>query len=457
MTTLFSPLALLPEGIVRDVRIAIAGDGQIEAVEKGASVKPGDEVLSSRLLLPAPGNLHSHAFQRAMAGMTEYRSAAHDDFWSWRTLMYRFLDILTPEEIEAIAALVYVEMLEAGYASVGEFHYVHHQTGGRDYENIGELSERIFAAVEKTGIGLTHLPVLYAYGGAGEAPLAGGQLRFGCDRERFSRLYEAAKGALRALPSDCSIGVAPHSLRAVSPELLSFVANEFTHGPIHMHVAEQEKEVRDVEAWLGQRPVAWMLDNCAVDDRWCFIHATQMTGKETLGLAASGAVAGLCPITEGNLGDGVFNGETFLGAGGRFGVGSDSNIRISLSEELRQLEYSQRLKHRMRNVMVAGGQSTGTTLFKAVTAGGAQALQRNAGALESGRLADFVAIHTDYAALAELREDQLIDGWLFAGNDDVVSDVWSAGRHMVREGRHIAREAVENAFRSAARSLRERL
>lgn len=457
MPALFSPLALLPDGVARDVRVVIGSDGLIEAVETGASAKPGDEALSSRLLAPAPANLHSHAFQRAMAGMTEYRSAAHDDFWSWRTLMYRFLDILTPEEIEAIAALVYVEMLEAGYAAVGEFHYVHHQPGGEEYDNIAELSERIFAAAGTTGIGLTHLLVLYAYGGAGEADLAGGQLRFGCDYERFSGLFEAAKGAMTNLPPDSGIGVAPHSLRAVSPELLKSVETDYPGGPIHIHVAEQEKEVRDVNAWLGARPVEWMLENCSIDDRWCFIHATQMNEDETFGLARSGAVAGLCPITEGNLGDGVFNGEAFLGAGGHFGVGSDSNVRISLSEELRQLEYSQRLRHEMRNIMVTHGQSTGLTLYRSVAAGGARALQRNSGAVEAGRLADLAAIDTSHLALAGLDETQLLDGWIFAGNDDVVSDVWSAGRHMVREGRHVARDAVERKYRAVMRDLRTRL
>ncbi len=453
MTTLFAEHALLADGWGSNVRIGVDEAGRINAVEPDCQPGAVDVVLKSRLLLPAPCNLHSHAFQRAMAGMTEYRSARHDDFWSWRKLMYRFLDVLTPDHIEAIAALVYVEMQEAGYAAVGEFHYVHHQPGGGSYDNIAELSERIFAASTLTGIGLTHLPVLYSYGGAAKAPLNGGQLRFGCDPERFARLHEAATSAMGALDSDSAMGVAPHSMRALDPDYLKTIAATYANGPLHIHAAEQVREVEDVQAWLGARPVEWLLNEAGVNERWCLIHSTQMNEQETLGLARSGAVAGLCPITEGNLGDGIFNGSDYLANAGHFGVGSDSNVKISVCEELRQLEYSQRLRHKARNIMTVGEQSTGEVLYRNVLAGGARAMQRDNGVLAVGKLADMVAINTDHVSLCGLSGSQLIDGWIFAADDGVVSDVWSAGRHCVQDGRHRQRDSVESRYRSTLKEL----
>lgn len=453
MTTFFAEHALLPDGWGSNVRVGIDAAGRINAVDPDSQPGTGDIMLKSRLLLPAPCNLHSHAFQRAMAGMTEYRSARHDDFWSWRKLMYRFLDVLTPDHIEAVAALVQVEMLEAGYAAVGEFHYVHHQPGGVSYDNIAELSERIFAASKVTGIGLTHLPVLYSYGGAAQAPLIGGQLRFGCDPERFARLHEAAKSAMSALDDDSAIGVAPHSMRAMDPACLKTIAADYADGPVHIHAAEQVREVEDVQAWLGARPVEWLLNEAGVDKRWCLIHSTQMNEQETVGLANSGAVAGLCPITEGNLGDGIFNGSQYLASAGHFGVGSDSNIKISVSEELRQLEYSQRLQHKARNIMTSGENSTGDVLYRKILAGGARAMQRDNGALATGKLADMVAIDTDHIALCGLSGSQLIDGWIFAADDSVVTDVWSAGRHCVQNGRHRQRDSVESRYRSTLKEL----
>ncbi|WP_136659308.1 formimidoylglutamate deiminase [Nitratireductor sp. XY-223] len=453
MTALFAQRALLPEGWASNVRITVAADGRIENVLKDAARDPRDHNLVNRILLPAPANLHSHAFQRAMAGMTEYRSAADDDFWSWRELMYRFLDVLTPGQIEAIAALVYVEMLEAGYAAVGEFHYVHHRPGGGSYDNIAETSERIFAAVAETGIGLTHLPVLYTFGGAGKQPLAGGQLRFGCDDARFQELHAAARSGLGHLPADCAIGIAPHSLRATGPQQMKALADAYPGGPIHIHAAEQDREVAEIEAWLGARPVEWLLGEAGADARWCLIHATQMNDTEIAGLARSGAVAGLCPITEANLGDGTFNARDFVAENGGFGVGSDSNVRISLSGELSQLEYSQRLRHKARNVLSGKGVSTGRNLFLRAAEGGARAIGRDSGALEAGRLADIVALDAGHLSLCGLRDDQILDGWIFAADDRVVSDVWSAGRHCVINGRHVRRDAVERRYRSAMAEL----
>lgn len=438
--------ALLASGWAEDVRLTYR-DGLIGNIVEDA--RPAATDVRVDTLLPALGNLHSHTFQRAMAGMTEVRRAGRDSFWTWRDLMYRFMGRLTPPQIEAIAALVYMEMQEAGFAAVGEFHYVHHQKGGVPYDDLAELSQRIFAAATETGIGLTHLPVLYTYGGAGQVALGEGQQRFGNTVDRFATLVEAARIGLGSLPPDARIGIAPHSLRATSPADLARVLAGHKGGPVHIHIAEQPKEVADIQAWLGARPVDWLLDNANVTADWCLIHATHMTGDETRRMAESGAVAGLCPITEANLGDGPFNGPAFLEAGGVFGVGSDSNVNISLTEELRTLEYSQRLRDLARNVMVVGEGSVGQTLYTGAARGAAQALGRDAGAIEVGRLADLVAIDSSDPALCALTRDQILDGLVFAAKDTVVTDLWSAGRHAVKGGRHIARDAITARYRDA--------
>ncbi|MCK0101589.1 formimidoylglutamate deiminase [Pseudohalocynthiibacter sp. F2068] len=446
MTAIFAQRAYLGQGWAQNVRLTLS-DQSIETIEKDAVQSPNDIVVKT--LLPALANLHSHSFQRAMAGMTEFRAAGRDSFWTWRDLMYRFLDRLTPDQIEDIAALVFMEMQEAGYASVGEFHYVHHQPGGTPYDDLAELSKRIFTAANQTGIGLTHLPVFYSYGGAGKKPLSGGQLRFGNDVERFNRLVEEAQRALVGLPADARVGIAPHSLRATSPEDLTQVIAAHKDGPVHIHISEQPKEVEEIEGWLGARPVEWLLKNAPVDDRWCLIHATHMTETETSNMAKSGAVAGLCPITESNLGDGPFNGVAYLNAGGAFGLGSDSNVRISLTEELRTLEYSQRLRDLARNVLVVGEGSVGETLYLGAARGGAQALGRNAGVIAEGRLADLLALDSDAPALCTLTDAQIFDGLAFAASDAVVTDLWSAGRHMVRQGQHIGRDDIVSRYRKA--------
>ncbi|MFW8593722.1 formimidoylglutamate deiminase [Cribrihabitans neustonicus] len=455
MQTIFARHARLPEGWAENLRLTVA-DGRIATVETGAAAQDGDWRVDT--LLPALGNLHSHSFQRAMAGMTEVRAAGKDSFWTWRSLMYRFMDHLTPDQYEAIAALVFMEMLEAGYAAVGEFHYVHHQRGGARYDSPAELSERVFAAARRAGIGLTHLPVLYTYGGAGRQALSGGQQRFGNSVEGFAELVtQAREVAARDLPPDTRVGIAPHSLRATCPGDLAEVLTLQDGQPVHIHIAEQPKEVEDVRNWLGARPVEWLLDNAPADGRWCLIHATHMTSAETRAAARSGAVAGLCPVTEANLGDGPFNGPEYLAHGGTFGVGSDSNVRISLVEELRTLEYSQRLRDLARNVLVPGAGSVGETLYLGATAGGAQALGRDAGRIEAGALADLVAIDSSAPALCALRPGQLLDGLCFAAGDDTVTDVWSAGRHVVRDGHHVARAEIIAAYRTAVKDLLDSL
>ncbi len=449
MTTIFARQARLQSGWAENVRLSIT-DGVLSGVAPDARKAAGD--LTVDTILPALSNLHSHSFQRAMAGMTEHRAEGRDSFWTWRTLMYRFLDQLTPDQIRAIAALTFMEMQEAGYAAVGEFHYVHHQPGGGAYDDIAELSHQIASAAEATGIGLTHLPVFYRYGGANRQPLAGGAKRFGNDPDAFQSLVDRARTILKALPSDTRLGVAPHSLRAVAPEDLNLL-DAFDPARIHMHIAEQPIEVEEISAWLGARPVEWLLANQKVDDRWCLIHCTHMTEKETTTLARSGAVAGLCPITESNLGDGIFGAPAFLKAGGAFGVGSDSNIRISVNEELRTLEYSQRLRDISRNVLADGTGSVGENLYLKAASGGAQAMARDAGVIRTGALADLVAIDTSAPALTGLRADQILDGFVFAAGEGVVTDVWSAGRHMVRGGRHKARDRIVADYAKAVRDL----
>ncbi|MGJ8533010.1 MAG: formimidoylglutamate deiminase [Alphaproteobacteria bacterium] len=447
---IFSNRAWLSTNWIENVRVTI-DDGVITEIERSVSADPTDIQIDT--LLPAQANLHSHSFQRAMAGMTEYRAAGRDSFWTWRTLMYKFLDHLTPVQMEAIAALVFMEMQEAGYASVGEFHYVHHQPGGQFYDNRSELSARILSAALKTGIGLTHLPVLYTYGGVEKAPLTGGQKRFGNSVDEFFLLLEEIELAMIDTPADYQLGIAPHSLRATSPAELSELISRHEKGPIHMHIAEQPREVLEVSHWLGQRPVEWLLEHHDVTPNWCLIHATHMTNAETKALAQSGAVVGLCPITEANLGDGPFNGATFVEAGGTFGIGSDSDIRISVAEELRTLEYSQRMRDLNRNILVKKSGSVGQNLYLNAATGSAQALNRNAGRIETGFLADLVAIDSTSQYLCALTPEQLFDGFCFAADGSVVTDLWSAGRHMVQDGRHIERDKILTDYRVAIRDL----
>jgi formimidoylglutamate deiminase len=444
---LHAATALLPEGWARDVRIRI-DDGRIAEVQTGV---PG---AGHGVLLPAPVNLHSHTFQRAMAGLTEARTAGQDSFWTWRALMYRFLDRLSPDDVQAIAAQAMVEMAESGFAAVCEFHYLHHPVGGGTYADPAEMSARVAQAARETGLGLTHLPVIYEQGGVDGRPLAGGQLRFGSSPEVHAQLLDGAARALAGLP-DAVLGVAPHSLRAVSRGTLDRVAG-MTDGPIHIHIAEQLAEVDEVQAAWGARPVEWAVAHLPLDRRWCMIHATQMTAGETANLAFTGAVAGLCPITEANLGDGIFNAPGWLAAGGTFGVGTDSNVRISLPEELRVLEYSQRLQGKARAVM-ADDRSTGRLLWEEAAKGGAQAAGRATGRIAVGQWADLLALETQDLRLEGLAGDKLLDAAVFAGRDGLVTDLWSAGRHIVQGGQHIARDAIATRFRATMHRLREAL
>jgi formimidoylglutamate deiminase len=448
--SLWFETALLPQGWADRVRIEIA-DGLIAAVSPGVDPAPADERRATGL--PGLCNVHSHAFQRGMAGLTEHRGAGHDDFWSWRELMYRFLDRLTPDDVQAISALAFTEMLESGFTRVGEFHYLHHDPDGRPYANLAEMAERIVAAAAETGIGLTLLPVYYRQGGFGGAPAAPGQRRFLNDTDRFARMTDASRRAIAELP-DANLGVAPHSLRAVSPEDLRAILPLADGGPVHIHAAEQVKEVRDCLAWSGRRPVAWLLDEAGVDGRWCLIHATHLTAEETARLAASGAVAGLCPITEANLGDGVFPARAYLGHGGAFGVGTDSNVAIDAAQELRMLEYAQRLTERARNVLAEpDADSTGVRLFRAAVQGGAQALGQTRVGLRPGAPADIVSLRNDEVLAESPRRDARIDGWVFADGRSAIDRVWRRGRQVVEDGRHCGRATLVAAYRQTLRRL----
>lgn len=454
MQTIWAETALLPTGWASDVCIDIDAEGRISTVQTGVPAR-GTRVA---MLLPAPVNVHSHAFQRAMAGLTERRGPdPSDSFWTWRQLMFRFLDRLTPDHIEAITAFVQMEMLEAGYGASVEFHYLHHQPSGVPYDNIAETSERVVAATAQSGMGLCLLPVHYQYGGCDQRNLTTGQIRFGNTFERFQTLHDAASAGIGATSEDAGIGVAPHSLRAVGVEDLRAYSNAFSSGPIHMHLAEQRAEVEEVEQSWGARPVNWALDNMNLDARWCLIHCTQMIPSETVALARSGAVAGLCPITESSLGDGIFDAVRWLDQGGAIAIGSDSNIRISLSEELRTLDYSQRLRDGTRAALASPKKSTGRRLFDDVVKGGAQASGRNTGQIATGYWADMFSLDTKSGHLWGRAQDTVLDSWIFAGDDRLVTDVWSAGRHMVQGGEHVQRGQIVAAYKRTINALRDAL
>ncbi|WKL22521.1 formimidoylglutamate deiminase [Agrobacterium tumefaciens] len=445
MTAIHAGAALLAHGWVQDVRIVING-GAVLSVETGVSPQSQDE--RHAVIVPAMPNLHSHAFQRAMAGLAEIRGPADDSFWSWRTVMYKFALSMTPDHVEAVAAKLYMEMLEAGFGRVGEFHYLHNDRDGSHYGNIAEMAERIGAAAALTGIGLTLLPVFYAHSGFGGQAPVDGQKRFIHSLDSYERLMQGAQNVVHRLPG-AILGIAPHSLRAVTGDELAAIEPLAKGGPIHIHVAEQVKEIEDSIAFSGARPVEWLLENAPVDGRWCLIHATHMTEAETRSMAKSGAVAGLCPITEANLGDGIFPAPDFMAQGGHYGVGSDSNILISVPEELRMLEYSQRLSLRARNVIADPGRSTGEKLFRQGLNGGGRALaSRNA--IEEGESADFVAL--DISAVPYLPASQIIDQWIFVSGVHV-DTVWVRGKKLVQSGRHIHRREISDRFNKVMAEL----
>jgi len=415
--------------------------GDISRVTPKASQK-NTELLPGPVL-PGMANLHSHAFQRAMAGLTEVRGAGEDDFWTWRELMYRFVARLTPEQAGAIATQLYIEMLEHGYTAVAEFHYVHQPD---------DMLMRHLEAARATGIAITLLPSLYRWSGFGHRPLQPRQKRFSSDVKKILAMLMATRAHVSP---EVNLGVAPHSLRAVDPQSLKeLVAAVGADAPIHIHAAEQTKEVEECKAALGKRPVEWLLENHRIDARWCLVHATHMNPDETKALAASGGVAGLCPTTEGNLGDGVFPLVDYRAAGGRYGIGGDSHVSRDPAEELRLLEYLQRLSNRKRNlVSSANSTAVGTTLWLEAAAGGAQALGRRMGALAPGMRADLVVLDSGHVDLQERRGDALANALIFSGASGLVRDVMVAGNWVVRDKRHPAAQAAAAAYKEALKTL----
>ena len=454
--SLFAPHALLPTGWAKNVLLTWDDAGQLTDLRPGATPPQGTHKATGPLI-PGMPNLHSHAFQRAFAGLTEYRAEAQDSFWSWRTLMYRFAARLGPQQMEAIATWLYAEMLEAGYTSVCEFQYVHHEADGRPYADDATLSLALLRAAHTAGIGLTLLPVLYQTSGFGGLAPSEGQRRFIRSTDSMLRLLEALKPACDA--QGVRLGLAPHSLRAVPPDALRDALAGLDaldrSAPIHIHIAEQTAEVDACIAWSGQRPVAWLLDHAAVDARWCLVHATHMDADEYARGARSGAVAGLCPSTEANLGDGLFDFSAWRSHGGAWGLGSDSHACVNAAEELLLLEYGQRLITRQRNVGASAAQAqVATALTLAAVQGGAQAAGRAVGGLAVGRQADFVVLDANHVALQGLGPADMLSAHVFASHrTSAIDAVWVGGRQRVAAGRHALHDVAAASFIAARTEL----
>ncbi|AKQ61657.1 formimidoylglutamate deiminase [Bordetella hinzii] len=456
MNTLFAEHALLPEGWARDVCLQWDGAGRLTSVRPNSPA--GDAPRADGPLLPAMPNLHSHAFQRALAGLTEYRGQARDSFWSWRTLMYQFANRLDPQSLQDIATWLYIEMLQAGYGSTCEFHYVHHDANGQPYADDATLSLALLEAARRTGMRLTLLPVLYQTAGFGGQPPNDGQRRFIRGTDNMLRLLERLKPLCDA--QGAVLGLAPHSLRAVPPDSLNAALaglDAIAPGaPVHIHIAEQTKEVEDCLAWSGQRPVQWLLDHTPVDARWCLVHATHLDEAEVRRGAASGAVAGLCPTTEANLGDGIFPFAAWRDAGGAWGLGSDSHICVDAAEEILMLEYSQRLARRERNIgALPASPQVAQALMQQALDGGAQASGRPGSAqLRVGGLADFFTLDAAQPALAGLSPEQMLASHVFAASRaNTLRSAWIGGRQYVENGRHPLAAEAATAFIAARRAL----
>ncbi|MBO9664085.1 formimidoylglutamate deiminase [Dokdonella sp.] len=456
MPAYFADSGWMPHsGWVERARFEVDGDRFVPAAVAGTD---GAERLG-RYVVPGLPNLHSHAFQRAMAGLAERRGHSEDSFWSWREVMYQFAGRIGPDQLRAIAAQLYVEMLKAGYTQVCEFHYLHHQPDGRPYADAAAMSLALIEAAQEAGIGLTLLPTLYMTGGFDGRPLGERQRRFGHEVDAYLRLLERLSASQSPM---LRVGIALHSLRAVPQEALRVVLGDALaqDRPIHIHIAEQIGEVQDSLAIRDARPVEWLLGHAPVDARWCLVHATHMTEQETRALAATGAVAGLCPTTEANLGDGLFPLQTYLDAGGAIGIGSDSHISVSPVEELRWLEYGQRLITRHRNVSAsAATPSTGERLFALTLTGGARASGVAIGRFgavpgEPAARADLLVLDENSPLLAGRDAAHAIDSWIFAGNTNLVRDVMVAGRWVVRDFRHRDEERIAARYREVVERLK---
>ncbi len=456
MTTIFAKTALLPAGWADNVLIRTDDNGRITDVQPD-STAPHDAVQANGPVLPGMPNTHSHAFQRAMAGLTERVTGEKDSFWTWRDMMYRFAGSITPDDLDVIATRLYIEMLKSGYTNVAEFHYLHHQPDGKPYDDRALTSRVLIEAALAVGIGMTHLPVLYAYSGFGGAAPHAGQKRFLNNVDEISGMV-ATLTASYADSAQVRIGLAHHSLRAVTPEMLTAATENLLaadkNAPVHIHIAEQQAEVDACIEWSGKRPVAWLLDHADLNENWCLIHATHMDEPETTALAESGAVAGLCPTTEANLGDGLFPLTGYLEAGGKIAIGSDSHISVSAREELRWLEYGQRLFFQARAVTrIAGSASSGAALYNRCLEGGAQAAGRKIGKIEKGCRADFIVLDGESPDLAGKNGDDILDVLIFAANSNPVRDVFCGGKQVVKDGHHVLESDADTAYRAVLAKL----
>ena len=444
--------------------LEVDGAGTLRTVR---AERPRDwpEKTLSRLagfVVPGSINVHSHAHLRALAGRTERASApgVADNLWTWRAQMYACTEMIEPEDLQAIAAQAYVEMLEAGYTTVGEFHYVHHDRTGRPYADPAEMSKRVLAAAGEAGIAITLLPVLYATGGVGKPPSPSQRRFLHPDPDRYLSLVDTLANGARGDPL-VHVGIAPHSLRAVDPDRLSRVLGATTETlrdtPIHIHVAERKEEVQECVERLGAAPVEWLVANVGLDTRWTLVHATHCSDRERRAIAASGAVVGLCPATEANLGDGIFPIPRFVAEGGSWGIGTDMNHAISLIEELRILELGQRLRHQRRNILADPGSEatahTGRRLLDLAWTGGARSVGHPVGSIESGKRADLVVLDAQSPSLMEHGPETILDAWIFSATANPVRDVMVAGRWVVHDGAHRHRDRVLRRFRKAIRRI----
>lgn len=450
MAAFFAPRALLADGWHENVLITTDASGQITELMPDSA--PGSASRLAGPVIPAIANLHSHAFQRAMAGLAEVAGDPQDSFWTWRDLMYRMVQRLSPEQVGDIATHLYIDMLKGGYSQVAEFHYLHHDPQGQAYADDAMLLNLINAA-ETAGIGQTLLPVLYSYSGFGSQPASDGQRRFIQQTDAYLHQQQRVAQWSAAKPL-LNHGICFHSLRAVSEaQMREVLSASHAAVPVHIHVAEQEKEVNDSLAWSGERPVAWLYNRFEVDQRWCLIHATHLDSDEIQRMAASGAVAGLCPTTEANLGDGIFPAVDYIARGGRWGIGSDSHVSLSTLEELRWLEYGLRLRDRRRNRITLPNQpSVGDLLWQQAAQGGAQACAIATGELAVGKRADWLVLEND-AFLSSVSSASLLNRWLFGGTQRQIRDVFVAGNQVISEGHHAAEEAAAARFAKAMSAL----
>ena len=449
--SLFARHALLASGWADNVRLSWNADGDLTEVQTGVTAQAHE--TQQQFVVPGMINLHSHAFQRAMAGMSEIAGDGPDSFWTWRDLMYRYALHITPQQMQAIAAQLYSECLRHGYTAVCEFHYLHRAQDGAFYPNMAETAEQVIAAAKATGMGISMLPVLYIHADFNDQPLRTDQRRFSTNVEQILQLIQQLESSRN---SQVEIGVAPHSLRAANVmQIRELVTAMPTQRPIHIHIAEQQREVDTCIAASGKRPVELLLETQQVDQRWCLVHATHLTKTELAGIANSGAVAGICTSTEGNLGDGFFDLPDYISAHGNFGIGSDSHASQSPIEELRWLEYGQRLRLQGRNIaQIPGQRRVGDFLWQACLKGGALASGRPVGELTVGKRADFLLLDDQHPNLQDLPAAEVLNTWIFSGNDNLVRDVYVGGKQVVQAGKHIEQERIQREYVACMRELR---